>query len=545
MTRTRAIDRGRSAFVKQAWSDAFAQLSAADREQLLGPEDLERLATVAYLVGRDAESVEAWVRAHHTWLDRGDVRRAARCAFWAAFELMNQGEMAPAGGWLTRAHRLLDEGGGDSAEQGYLLVPDALRTLLAGDAEAAYSTFSRAAGVAARFHDADLAALAGLGQGQSLVHLGRIAEGVALLDEVMVAVTAGEVSPIVVGTVYCAVIEACQKIFDLRRAKEWTAALSWWCAAHPDMEPFRGQCLVYRAEVMQFDGAWPDAMKEAEQARDRLSRRPGQPALGAALYQLAELHRLRGEFAEAEDAYRQAAQRGRQVQPGLARLRQAQGQLDVASQAIRVALDEAQDLRARARMLPAYVEILLAVGDVRAARAGAAELLEIASALEAPVLHAAAARVNGAVLLAEDEARAALDALRRAWTAWRDLGAPYETARVRTLIGLAYRAIGEQDAAAMELDAARWVFRQLGAGPDLAQVEGLLGTPAALSAGGLTPREVEVLRLVAAGKTNRAIGAELFISEKTVARHVSNIFNKLGLSTRAAATAYAYEHHLV
>jgi DNA-binding CsgD family transcriptional regulator len=545
MTSMSALERGRQALARQDWQDAVAQLCAADTESPLEPEDLEGLASAAYLIGKDSVSSDALSRAHHVWLSRDNAERAARVAFWLVFVLLNKGQHAHASGWLARGRRLLDDGQRDCVERGYMLIPTGLKATMEGDIAGASAIFREAAEIGERFNDRDLMTLGRQAYGRTLINLGSIPEGVALLDEVMIAVTAGEVSPVIVGTVYCSVIEACHEMFDLRRAHEWTAALGAWCALHADVVPYRGHCQVRRAEILQLHGAWLDAIDEASRACEALSAPTDHPALGAALYQRAELHRLRGEFAQAEEQYRRAAQRSRRPQPGLAQLRLAQGNLDLAVSAIGRVLDEARDRRTRPRVLAAYVEIALAARDVARARAAANELRALAEAIGAPLLHAMASHTEGAVLLDERQPRAALTALQRAMAAWRDLEAPYEVARVRTLAGLACRALGDEDSACLELDAAREEFERLGAAPALAWLQEVAEPRPCDPAPGLTGREVEVLRLLATGRTNRAIAEELGISEKTVARHISNIFTKLDLSSRAAATAYAYEHALI
>ncbi len=543
MSTTDLLRRGREAFARQRWADAHTSLSAADREAPLPPDDLERLATAAYLAGHDGDSADAWARAHQEYLSRGDVPRAVRCAFWLAHGLLTRGEQTRGGAWIARARRLLDEGGRDCVEEGYLLLPVALRHLDGGDPAAANATLHAAADIGERFRDPDLIAMACHGRGRALIRMGEIADGVRLLDEAMVAADAGDVSPVVVGEVYCSVISGCLEVFDVRRAREWTAALSRWCESQPELVVYSNQCLVRRAEIMQLRGEWPAALEAAQLACQRCLGGADQAAAGAAFYQLGEIHRLRGAFGEADEAYRQASRWGRTPQPGLALLRLAQGQIDAAEAALRGLVADAQGQRARSKSLPAYVEIMLAAGNVEAAAAAADELEGIAADLDAEYLRAVAGWATGASLLAGGDATSALAALRRAWTIWQGLEAPYEAARTRVLIARAARDVGDADTAELELDAARWTFRQLGAAAEVARIEPRADGGDGPCAG-LTPREVEVLRLVATGKTNRAIAAELSISEKTVARHVSNIFTKLGLSTRAAATAYAYQHGL-
>ena len=370
------LDRGRAAYDRQAWADARDLLSAADREASLGVEDIERLAIATYLVGEYAESMELSRRAYRDSIGAGDVARAVRSAFWVAVEHLGRGEMAPAAGWLARAQRLVDEGGGEGVESGYLLVAAAAQSMAIGDPGAALDAYERAAEIGTRFADLDLAVLARVGVGESLVALGEVDRGIGLMDEVMVDATAGDVSPVIVGIAYCSVIAACHHVFDVRRAQEWTAALDSWCESQPQLVHFRGLCLLNRAELRQFHGAWERAAAETREASERLAETD--ESLGEAMYQTAELHRLRGAFADAEAAYRRASRLGRRPEPGIALLRLAQGQNEVASATLSRATDEATGIFARARLLEPLVEVMLATGSTSAARLAADEMVQIA-----------------------------------------------------------------------------------------------------------------------------------------------------------------------
>jgi DNA-binding CsgD family transcriptional regulator len=538
------LERGRESYAKRAWKDAYEWLSHADRAAPLEAEDLELLATSAYMLGRDND-LSALERAYHVYLDAGEALRAARCAFWVGMQLSILGEIGRGTGWLGRARRLVEREGRECVEQGYLLLPLMFQQEAAGEYETAAATAADAAEIGERFRDADLFALAVQAQGILLVKMGRVVEGLGMLDEAMVAVTEGEISPIVSGLVYCGVIMGCQDAYELRRAQEWTATLTRWCNEQPDMVAFTGTCMVHRAEIMQLHGAWLDAIEEARRASERAAQAMNRTAVASACYRQGEVHRLRGEFAAAEAAYQDASRGGWEPQPGLALLRLAQADTAAAGAAIRRAVSETSEPSKRVGLLPAYVEIMLAIGDVQEARSACRDLSELAAGFQSGMLGAMAAHARGAVELADGDVRDALVALRHARQVWQELEVPYETARVRVLLGMACRALGDDDTAALELEAARGEFANLGAAPDVARVDALIRRASPIDAHGLTPREHEVLRLIAAGKTNKAIAAALVVSERTVDRHVSNIFTKLGLSSRAAATAYAYEHRLV
>ncbi len=540
------LEIGRAAFQRHAWGAARDALAAAREAEPLGGEDSWRLAHAYYLTGREDEFVHSLQEGHQAYLDAGDPIAAARCAFWIGFHLANRAEMARASGWFGRAARVLEGQEGDFAERGYLLLPLAHKQVLGGEPEAGRRTAVRATAIAERFRDRELLAFALHLHGRALLRLDRVEDGLALLDEAMISVAAGELSPLVTGILYCSVLGACREVWALGRAREWTAALTDWCERQPEMVAYTGECRVFRAELLQLRGEWGEAIEEAHRALERFARGSLPDAAGFARYQAGEVHRLRGEFTAAEEAYREASRAGYEPQPGLALLRLAQGEADAAAASIRRTLAEKPGRIRLSRLLPGHIEILLATGDVEEARRACAELAGIAEVCGAGVLSAVVLRSRGAIELAAGDPTAALAPLRQALRSWQALGAPYEAARVRVLLGNACRALGDDDGAALEFQAARTGFERLGAAPDLARLDALTRPDRSRDHDhGLTAREREVLALVATGRTNRRIAEDLSISEKTVARHVANIFRKLGLSSRAAATAWAYEHHLL
>jgi DNA-binding CsgD family transcriptional regulator len=539
------LERGRDAYADSAWRDAYDALSRADAEAALDAADLELLATSAALVGERDVHLSHLERLHKLRLDAGETEPAAKAAVTLGMNLAVAGEVGPAMGWFGRAERLVEQVGADSVVPGYLLLPAAMQHMASGDAEAAHRAAAEAAAIAARFDEHDLFATASYLGGSTLIKDGRVDEGLQLLDEAMVAVTAGEVSPFFAGVVYCGVIASCEEAFEPGRAHDWTTALTRWCEAQPQLVSFTGRCLAHRAGIKQRRGAWADALEEAVLARELCEQAMNRPATGQAYYQQAELNRLRGDFAAAEAAYRDASRFGREPQPGLALLRLAQDDEDAAAAALRRALAETTEPLQRAVLLPAWVEVALAQEAVDDAVAASEELDEIGRRYGRPMLHAIAAQVRGSVELARGEPQAALRSLRSAWQVWEELDAPYEGGRVRLLVGLSCRALGDEEGAALEFEAARAAFDGLGAAPDVARVDALSVRAETTETYGLSPRELEVLRLVAAGRTNRDIAEELVVSEHTVARHVQNIFAKLGVSSRTGATAFAFEHGLV
>lgn len=516
------------------WQDAYTAFTGRD----LDAADLELFARSAYMLGRDDEYVSALEQAHRAHLRDGAPMRALRCAFWIGHSWLFRGHVAPATGWFGRARRLLERERDDVAERGYVLITDMLDHLMSGEAEAAGVVAAEIVEVGERFGDDDLVALGMMEQGHSLVRCGNTPDGLRLIDESMVAVTTGELSPIVAGIVYCNTISFCREVYQLRRVREWTAALTRWCARQPGMVAHKGVCLVHRAEIMTLSGAWDEALAELGRLGEDLTRGVlNERARGDAAYREAEVRRLRGEFALAEDGYRRASALGRQPQPGHALLLLAQGRSGSAAAMIRRIVAETSRGLPRVALLPAYVEIMLVAGDLDAAAGACRELGEIAGQQENDAIDAMSWQARGALALASGEPEAALASLRKAWQAWHQIEAPYEAARSRALIARACSLLGDNDSCALEMQAALETLTALGARPEVAAL-----VPDHRH--GLSDREIEVLRLVATGRSNRQIAAALFLSEHTVARHLQNIFVKLGVSSRTAASAFAHEHHL-
>lgn len=515
---------------RRDWQAAYDLYSAlTDRTA----DDTERLAEAAWWVGRMDEAIRWYTEAYRQHLAADDGQGAARSALQLAISCRLVGEGARSDGWLGRCTRLL-ESLPEGVQHGYALYLRIAALLGSGEIEAALEAARRMQDLGRRFSDATLACLGVYYEGRSRIKQARVREGLALLDEAMLAALSDELAPMWAGAIYCGLMDACHELRDLRRAFEWTEATRRWCQPLPLNSLYPGICRVHRAQVLQTHGEWRQAEEEALGAcRDMVG--VDVFAVADAHYEIGEVRRLRGDLAGAEAAYTRAHEVGRDPQPGLALLRLAQGRLDAARASIAAALAPGTGSRlGRAPLHAAQTEIALAAGDVALAEASAQEVVDTAAAFDSVGLGAEGNRCRGAVLLAQGRAVEAMASLRMAFNVFQELDAPYDAARTRLLLSDAYQALGDTDAAARERSAAEACFARLGV---VAAREGLPR--------GLTAREVEVVRLIASGDSNREIAEKLVLSQKTVARHVSNIFGKVGATSRSAVTAFAYDSGLM
>lgn len=538
-----ALDLARSAVAEGRWRaacDQFEAAAAADGAGL-SASDLELLSTASFLRGRHDAAIQALTDAHELYLAADDTLGAARTAGWIAFEMLEASQVTVSAAWIGRGLRLvarLDEPG--SVGGFVALVPAAFTAMFVGDVAEAKRRFDEIAAIAERAGDRELAAHAAFGQGKCLTTMGRTADGNAVLDQVVAAVAEGRVPTITTCIFYRVMLDVWHEAFDLERAHSGTATFARLCREQPELVAYSGQCHAYRAQLLLLHGDWAEASAAATLAEERL-RAGDFTAAYVANYQLGELHRLRGEVRAAEEHYLRAAQTGWDPQPGLALLALAKGDAAQAQTMIRRSVAGAGE-GGRRRLLPAQAEIEIAAGDVDAARRAADELAAAHRSAPTPMLAAVVSLVEARVRLAEGDAHGALQAGDTAHAAWSSLTAPYEAARCGVVRARILLALDESAAATAALEKARAAFLALGARAALSEVA---SATAARPASTLTDREMEVLRLVSTGLTNRGIAERLTLSEKTVARHLANIYGKLGLSSRAAATAYAYENGLI
>ena len=532
------LETAERAFARNDWPTAFSSFRGAGEAAGLSADQWYSLAESAWWLGEIDVALDAFKRAHDDYVASGNLLRAAMSAMFLACHSLERGDAAAGSGWMHRTRRLLDDAP-EGAAHGYPIYFRIFASMEVGDLDAAMSLADEMGKIGRRFDDPSLVALSLIGRGRALVKRGSVAEGMALLDDAMLEALSGRLHPVWTGAVYCHLMDACHELDELRRAGEWTQAASRWCEGIPDAGLYRGICRVHRAQVLHTRGSWQEAEREATRAcKDMAHIHIGTIAEGH--YEIGEIRRLRGDLTGAEEAFRRAHELGRDPQPGLALVRLAQGQADAAAASIRTALTVLVPPLPRARLCVAQVEIALMIDDVETARTACTELEQTAATYESSGLAAAVRQARGALLLREGAAAEAVTVLRAACRRWQDLDATHHAANTRLLLAQAYRSLGDEDAAQLELNAADAVFEQLGAEPGRRHVASLRGRGS--NPGGMTDREVEVLRLVAKGCTNRDVAAMLFISERTVHRHLSNIFIKLGISSRSAATAYAFEH---
>jgi class 3 adenylate cyclase len=463
------LTAARDALQEHRWQEAFDLLVRADREERLAATDLEALAQAAWFTARPDLALEARERAFKAYFADGIRARAAKIAFELSREYVSKRKFSIASAWAARGERLL-EGEPEGFANGYQALSKSLTAEHAGDVETAIKFAGQAVEIGTRFADADIRAWGLLQQGRLLIGGGRTDQGFPLLEEATIAAVNGELNPFVAGVAYCAMISSCRDTTDYRRASEWTEATRRWCERQ-SINGFPGICRVHRAEIVALQGALDRAEQELRQATAELAAYDATSPLADGFYALGEIRFRLGDFEGAEDALRQAHALGRIPQPALALMRLSEGKVTAAYGAIRAALAETDDRWARARMLPAQVEIAIAASDPATARASAEEMGEITATYDSPALRASKHDSWGRVLLAEGDAEGAVRELHNAIGRWRDVGAPYEVARDRGLLAAALQRLGRDDEADLELQAARDEFHRLGAVRDEAAAD--------------------------------------------------------------------------
>jgi ATP/maltotriose-dependent transcriptional regulator MalT len=535
-------EKARDAARRGSWAEAFDLFARLDASQL-EPGDLEAMADAAWWLSRIDDSMAVRQKAYAGYLAANQPRRAGYVAWFLSLECGIKGEASVGSGWLRRAQRHLTADP-DCVERGFLAVTESDIARASGDVEQATARAELAVELGERCGSLDLHAMGIQTLGRVLIASGRTREGMALLDEAMALVVGQQLSPMFTGFIYCNVLITCMERADLGRAGDWAEAALSWCGSISDITPFHGICRIHRVEIAALRGDWEGAKSEALRTIEEMQGLE-EHVVAEALYAIGEINLRRGELGAAEDCFVRAHEMGRDPQPGLAAVRLAQGKIDAAVTGLHLSLASAEKpTLQRARLLAAQVEVLIAAQDVRGAREPVGALEKLASEEPSALLEATAVMARASLHLAEGQVDQALGCARRAWSQWQQLKLPYLAAKTRMVIGLACKLAGDMDSAQIEFASARAAFEQLGASLDARAAAERLRDATDLP-GGLSARELEVLRLVAAGKTNREIAAAMVISEHTVSRHLENIFRKLEVSSRAGATAFAFKHALV
>ena len=538
-----ALDQAREAYASHRWDAAHEGFAAVAATAELDTPDLAAFADAAWWLGRTDESLELSEQLYRRCLQGDQAPVAARLAVEIGFLWLIRGEQRIGAGWISRANRLLADAP-ECPEQGYLGYLAAFDALTSARFDEARGIAQNMQGLATRFDDPTLGAMGLVLEGIAAVRSGEVADGLALCDEAMLPVYAGDVVPNWAGNLYCLIMALCFELADIERARAWTDATERWCDQFSNAAMFTGICRVHRAQLLHLEGAWDQAESRAAQAcRDLADMNVEVVAAGH--YEIGELRRVRGDDDGAEQAFARAHALGRDPQPGLALLRLAQGDAVTARTSLETALAATDPPLPRVPLLTALADVAEASQDRDLAGSVAAELAVIAGSFSTPGIQARAATAAGVAHLLADEPDQALATLREACRTWRSVGGRYETARAQVRLARALAAIGDADASTRERQQARATFEELGARLDLDHLAATGHVTARTAPGGLTDREVEVLRLVADGATNAAIAEQLTISERTVERHVSNIFLKLDVSSRTQAARFAFEHGLV